>query len=773
MSLTSYVCPRCDAVLKTANPLAAGRTIKCSKCGTSFAIGAEKPRPAVRKAVPVAAPVRAAKRVDDDRDEDERPRSRLMDGSPRKKGRKQESRSNALAVALIAVGAIVLLGGGGLLIYALNGDDESNTVASNTDTKPSQPAKKPTSPEGPVEPPPETKPAPATKPQPVDTKPQPKPPDLPVDAGKLTSALRDKVKQATVYIRVTLPEGVGSGTGFFGLEKGNVITNAHVIGMEDPGSPPPLRIEVFQNSGESDEIALTGQVLAVDRERDLAVLRVARAMPGASALPDPLPFSPADKLELLEPVYVFGFPFGEQLGKNISASPSSVASLRRKQGRIDEVQLNGGMHPGNSGGPIVNAKGEVVAVARAGLRATTINFAIPVEATYQLQHGRIAKSGMQVGYPYRKNDQIVIPVSVETIDPFNRLSKVAIECWYGDPGQPRPPSKTKPGPQTGDLEQRYTTILTRSGNTATGEIVLPAEAPMGKVLWVQPMIVSLTQGSHWDEAQMRQPEPPVDRKAATLAFKHQKGVQVLDLKSKDQLKFRGPDGREHSFLHNIEAKLIESTLQVDPRSGSAAIQLTVGKLDFGISIDGQGPPRSDQLQKAINDLRFLAINLTVDKQNNIQQKSTDIRRAPPTSRDTLEELGDQILHSLDAVAVPINGGAYQPGQTWTAKRMFGVDTPDSLEPGTLNMTYTFEGVRMRDNREEAVISMKGYLRGIRQREVTLSGQARGTAFVDVATGRVVKADNFADVTLEVERGDKSFVASGTLETHLTRGGMAK
>ena len=61
-------------------------------------------------------------------------------------------------------------------------------------------------------------------------------------------------------------------------------------------------------------------------------------------------------------MYVIGYPFGEQLGKNVTVSTSSVSSLRYDNDHIlKSVQVNGGMNPGNSGGPVVDANGDVLA----------------------------------------------------------------------------------------------------------------------------------------------------------------------------------------------------------------------------------------------------------------------------------------------------------------------------------------------------------------------------------------------------------------------------
>jgi S1-C subfamily serine protease len=196
--------------------------------------------------------------------------------------------------------------------------------------------------------------------------------------GRLPDEAVDRVKRATVYIRVTMsgPRGqaVGSGSGFLVTRDGHLITNPHVI------SPPPelpgarvRKIEVVFRSGEPDSFTADATVVRADPGPDLALLRVP-----ALGLPDPVPIGDSTGLRETHDVYIFGFPLGEQLGRAITVSKSSVSSLRRDR-RWPEIQVNGGMHPGNSGGPVTDASGRVVGVAVAGIVGTQLNFAIPAE----------------------------------------------------------------------------------------------------------------------------------------------------------------------------------------------------------------------------------------------------------------------------------------------------------------------------------------------------------------------------------------------------------
>lgn len=74
-----------------------------------------------------------------------------------------------------------------------------------------------------------------------------------------------------------------------------------------------------------------------------------------------LPCEVECSLTEVQRVYIFGFPKGSALGKEITVSESSVSSLRKdSEGSLSQIQVNGGMQPGNSGGPVVDAGGAVL-----------------------------------------------------------------------------------------------------------------------------------------------------------------------------------------------------------------------------------------------------------------------------------------------------------------------------------------------------------------------------------------------------------------------------
>src|SRR5205085_2894701 len=104
-------------------------------------------------------------------------------------------------------------------------------------------------------------------------------------------------------------------------------------------------------------------------------------------LPAPLQRGTSQGLNETQSVFVFGFPFGQQLGKEITVSKSSVSSLRKSGVHVVSIQLDGGLNPGNSGGPVVDSTGAVIGVAVSGVRGTTIGNAIPAEFVTRFLNG--------------------------------------------------------------------------------------------------------------------------------------------------------------------------------------------------------------------------------------------------------------------------------------------------------------------------------------------------------------------------------------------------
>ena len=135
-----------------------------------------------------------------------------------------------------------------------------------------------------------------------------------------------------------------SGTGFFVSKKGHVITNYHVIQGCD------------QNRLSFDGKELKTDTLAIDKVNDLAILK-------ASLRPKKVYPVATEDVTLLENVIIAGYPLGKKVSSAIKTSKGSVTALAGYQDNFSEFQTDAALNQGNSGGPILNQKGNVVGVA--------------------------------------------------------------------------------------------------------------------------------------------------------------------------------------------------------------------------------------------------------------------------------------------------------------------------------------------------------------------------------------------------------------------------
>ncbi|MDP9006299.1 MAG: serine protease [Actinomycetota bacterium] len=165
-----------------------------------------------------------------------------------------------------------------------------------------------------------------------------------------------EVARASVF---TVVSTTGRGSAWvLGSEDGRsrLVTNFHVVG---PRNGPGARVQVLR-----EEQRLDGEVVVVDERRDLAVVAVAAELP-------PLPIADAPP-RVGDPVMVIGSP----LGLEQSVVTGIVSAFRPSH-----VQISAPLNPGNSGGPVIDADGEVfgVAVLKVGDEATeAIGLAIPL-----------------------------------------------------------------------------------------------------------------------------------------------------------------------------------------------------------------------------------------------------------------------------------------------------------------------------------------------------------------------------------------------------------
>jgi len=171
----------------------------------------------------------------------------------------------------------------------------------------------------------------------------------------------------------TEQQQIGAGSGFIVSDDGYIVTNKHVVSEEDA-----TYTVILKDAQHMDE-KIEARVVARDPNNDIAILKIEK-----TGLPY-LNLGDSDSLSVGQTTVAIGYALGEfdnTVSKGIVSGLSRSITASDMQGEMEElenlIQTDAAVNSGNSGGPLLDIKGNVIGVNVAMADAENIGFAIPI-----------------------------------------------------------------------------------------------------------------------------------------------------------------------------------------------------------------------------------------------------------------------------------------------------------------------------------------------------------------------------------------------------------
>jgi S1-C subfamily serine protease len=214
--------------------------------------------------------------------------------------------------------------------------------------------------------------------------------EAPLDAySRVVAGVADRVGSAVVRVESGGQDRRGGiGSGVIIANDGLVLTNSHVVAGAS-------RVRLVLSEGRESE----AQVLGDDPDTDLALLRAELPWGTPAAV-----LGDSKKLRRGHLVVAIGNPLGFESTVTAGVVSALGRSLRSQKGRLieDVIQTDAALNPGNSGGPLVSASGEVVGINTAMIGgaqglcfAVSSNTALFVVSEF-IGHGRVRRAHLGI-----------------------------------------------------------------------------------------------------------------------------------------------------------------------------------------------------------------------------------------------------------------------------------------------------------------------------------------------------------------------------------------
>ena len=217
-----------------------------------------------------------------------------------------------------------------------------------------------------------------------------------------------------------MPNQAGSGSGFVFTPDGFILTNSHVVHNAS-------KINVIMQSGNRFAADLVGD----DPDTDLAVVRINAPEIVSTKL------GSSGNLKVGQLAIAIGNPLGFQTTVTAGVISALGRSLRGSSGRLidDVIQTDAALNPGNSGGPLVNSRGEVIGVNTATILQTQgLCFAIAVDMA-KFVAGRLIRDG-KIRRSYIGMAGQNVPVLRQIVRHYNLSNENGVLVISMDEGSP-------------------------------------------------------------------------------------------------------------------------------------------------------------------------------------------------------------------------------------------------------------------------------------------------------------------------------------------------
>ncbi len=196
----------------------------------------------------------------------------------------------------------------------------------------------------------------------------------------------------------------GTGSGFVIDKQGHLLTNFHVIQGANA-----VRVTMFDGSTHP------ARVVGQDASNDVAVLLI--RVPAEKLFP--VKFGDSSRVLVGQKIMALGNPFGLERTLTSGIVSSLDRSLRAKNGRMIKgiIQTDAAVNPGNSGGPLLNSRGQVIGMNTAIIsqvgQSAGISFAVPINAITRIlkpliENGRVIRADLGITRVYATEEGLLV-----------------------------------------------------------------------------------------------------------------------------------------------------------------------------------------------------------------------------------------------------------------------------------------------------------------------------------------------------------------------------